>query len=72
MAGGAGNDTYFVDNAGDVVTEAAGEGTDTVLASVSYILAAGSEVENLTGTGSTGLTLTGNEFANTIVGQWRR
>ena len=67
MAGGLGNDTYTVDNAGDVVTEAVGEGTDTVNASVSYTLQALSEVEKLTGTGSTVLTLTGNEFDNTII-----
>ena len=30
MAGGTGNDTYVVDNIGDSVVEAAGEGTDLV------------------------------------------
>ncbi len=69
MAGGAGNDTYNVDNAGDVVTEAIGQGTDSVFTSVSYTLAAGQEIENLiANAGGTGLTLTGNDLANQIIG----
>jgi large repetitive protein len=68
MTGGTGNDTYTVDNAADVVVEAGGQGTDTVNASVSYSLAAGSEIENLTARVATGLSLAGNEFNNTITG----
>ncbi len=68
MSGGAGNDTYNVDNAGDVVNEAAGQGTDRVLATVSYTLAAGSEIETLQSQSATGLTLTGNEFNNAVIG----
>jgi Ca2+-binding RTX toxin-like protein len=69
MAGGAGNDTYMVDNALDVVNEKLGEGTDTVFASVNYALIAGQEIEFLrANAGVTGLTLTGNELANTVVG----
>ena len=46
LTGGAGDDTYVVDNAGDVVTEAASEGAaDTVQSSISYTLTA--NVENL-------------------------
>ena len=78
MEGGAGNDIYYVDNAGDQVIEAAGGGTDNVYASVNYTLAAGQEVEILRVYGSAGLTLTGNELANTLIGgvgqrhaQWR-
>ncbi|KQP41366.1 beta strand repeat-containing protein [Methylobacterium sp. Leaf106] len=68
MFGNFGDDIYYVDNAGDLVTEAASAGNDTVRASVSYTLKAGQEIETLEGLGSTGLTLTGNNFANTIVG----
>ena len=69
MAGGIGNDTYYVDNAGDVVNETAGDGTDTVMASVDYTLTAGQEIEFLrANAGATGLSLTGNELANRLVG----
>ena len=36
MSGGQGNDAYFVDNPGDLVTEQPGEGADTVYASADY------------------------------------
>jgi serralysin len=71
MAGGLGNDTYYLDTAGDVITELAGQGTDTVLVGFSYALAAGSAVENLATTdadASTAINLTGNAGANTLTG----
>jgi len=69
MYGGTGNDRYRVDNAGDHVIELAGQGTDTVFASVSYALDAGSEVEVLrAAAGSTGIALTGNELNNIVIG----
>jgi Ca2+-binding RTX toxin-like protein len=68
MAGGTGNDTYSVDTAADVVTEAVGQGTDTVMANVNYTLAAGTEVEALRANATTGLKLTGNAYSHTLVG----
>ncbi len=66
MKGGGGDDTYVVDNAGDVVTEAAGHGHDTVESSLSFTL--GAEVENLVLTGTADLNGVGNALANTISG----
>jgi Ca2+-binding RTX toxin-like protein len=66
MTGGLGNDSYYVDNAGDVVTEALDEGTDRVIASISYTL--GEHLENLTLTGTEAIDGTGNELNNVIVG----
>jgi Ca2+-binding RTX toxin-like protein len=71
MAGGAGDDLYVVDRQGDTVIELGGAGTDTVLTSISYTLAAGAAVEVLSprsqsGTGA--IDLVGNGFAQTIFG----
>ena len=65
MLGGLGNDSYVVDDAGDVVTEAAGEGTDNVSSSISYTLT--DNVENLVLTGAA-LLGTGNALDNAITG----
>ena len=66
MAGGLGNDTYVVDNAADVVTEAASAGTDLVQASVSHSLSA--NVENLILTGTAAINAIGNTEANQLTG----
>jgi len=71
MAGHGGDDVYVVDQAGDIVIELANEGTDTIYALVSYVLAAGSYVETLSVTDhslTTAINLFGNEFANNIYG----
>jgi Ca2+-binding RTX toxin-like protein len=69
--GGTGDDVYIVDDAGDEANDLAGEGTDIVYTSVSYVLGAEREIETLStssqqGTGA--IDLTGNEFANTLWG----
>ena len=72
MFGGTGNDTYVVDNAGDVVNETGGDGTDTVQSSVSFSLAdpvhAIGGIENLTLTGTAAINATGNALDNVLIG----
>ncbi len=66
LIGGAGSDTYFVDVSTDVITELAGEGADNVNASFTYTL--GTNLENLTLTGTAAINGTGNALANVITG----
>lgn len=67
MTGGMGNDTYFVDNVGDVIVEAAGEGVDSVTTTLAaYTLA--TTLENLAYGGSAAFVGTGNSAANVIIG----
>jgi serralysin len=71
MYGYGGHDTYVVDSISDVVIEGINNGNDRVLASVSYSLGGGREVEMLSTTdvaGTTAINLAGNEFDNTVVG----
>ncbi len=65
MSGGLGDDLFIVDNVADLVTELAGQGTDTVQASVSFNLSL--NVDNLVLVGG-GLNGGGNLGANQITG----
>jgi Ca2+-binding RTX toxin-like protein len=66
MAAAAGDDRYLVDDAGDTVTEAPGEGLDTVYAWVSQSLSDGAEHLMLRGTAA--LSGLGNALDNVLVG----
>ncbi|WP_428667709.1 beta strand repeat-containing protein [Reyranella sp.] len=67
LAGGTGDDIYYLANAGDAVVEASGAGTDTVYSGFTYSLA-GQYAENLTLTGGANINATGNSLANTLTG----
>lgn len=66
LAGGKGNDTYYVQNKDDVIGEAADAGDDKVLSSVSFKLSG--NVEYLKLTGSADIDGSGNSGGNTLVG----
>ena len=64
LAGGLGDDTYVL-GAADTATEAASEGTDTIISLQSWTL--DTNFENLVLTG-TAITATGNTVANSLTG----
>lgn len=61
-----GDETHLVDDIGDITTEDAIEGTDTVQASVTLTL--GPNVENIVQTGTGVINGTGDGDANSITG----
>ena len=65
LKGGLGNDVYVVSE-GDTVAESANQGLDLVKADVDYKL--GSNIENLTLTGTSDVNGTGNSLSNVITG----
>ena len=69
MVGGAGDDTYLVDDPGDLVVEDEGEGTDTVLSTVTFALP--DHVERLVLVGRAAIDGYGNELDNEIIGNDR-
>ena len=66
MLGGLGDDVYIVDNLGDKVTELADEGIDLVETGKSFTASA--NVENITILFGRNANATGNDLANTLIG----
>jgi Ca2+-binding RTX toxin-like protein len=66
LIGGAGDDIYYVNSYNDAIVENAGEGTDRVFSSASFVLRA--NVENLTLTGAEDTYGYGNDLDNALTG----
>ena len=66
MEGGGGDDTFVVDNRGDVVVEAKDAGKDLVRSQITYKL--GANVENLNLIGTKAINGTGNGLDNVLRG----
>ena len=65
LTGGSGNDTYVV-GSGDTVIEQTNAGIDTVQSSIAWTL--GTNLENLTLTGTAAINGTGNTLDNVLIG----
>ena len=64
MIGKGGNDTYFVDVTGDIVTEVLNQGNDSLNPPFAYLL--GANLENLTLLGNANINATGNTLNNIL------
>ena len=71
LYGGAGDDTYLVEERTDSIVENANEGVDTVLSAL-FQINLSANVENLTYTGTGTFTGVGNALANVITGGLQR
>ena len=73
LNGQGGNDVYDISDGGETIVEGASGGTDTAYVSTNYTLNAGAQVETLSTYwqyGSGGYDITGNAFAQTIIGDF--
>src|SRR6185436_19804181 len=68
LIGGQGNDFYHFGAGTGVITELAGQGTDTIEASVTFSLAGFVNVENLEFNDNADIDGTGNDLNNVING----
>ena len=69
MTGGVGNDSYYVNTYADKISELAGQGVDKVFSSSNFSLVANSQhIEQLTLTGKSNISGTGNMQSNIMTG----
>jgi Ca2+-binding RTX toxin-like protein len=66
LIGGTGDDVFYINSAGDRISEIAGQGTDKVFTTISYTL--GTAIENATALGASNVTLIGNSLNNRLEG----
>ena len=66
LLGGLGDDSYIVNDTSSLIIESVGEGTDTVISSIDYLL--GANIENLKLIGAAAINGTGNDLNNIVTG----
>ncbi|MCG7394558.1 calcium-binding protein [Microvirga sp. ACRRW] len=74
LKGGEGNDTYHLDEdyLGDIIVEEANQGSDTIIASITFSLQTLVNVENITLLGTDTINATGNAAVNRLQGNEAR